>query len=104
MRRVRQVLELEGGPDLALRVVLSEPVAVETVARAADLLAESRNEAVGPFPKESYQWHRLVPGAASSLSDRCTLRVPTTRSSIYLRVKQRNGHLAWISPVFVNYR
>jgi hypothetical protein len=98
------VLELEGGPDLVLRLALSEPVAAESVARAADLLAESRNDAVGPFPRESYQWHRLVPRAASSLAGRCTLPVSASRSSVYLRVKQRNGHMAWVSPVFVNYR
>jgi hypothetical protein len=98
------VLELEGGADLTVRLALSEPVVAETVVRSAELLTESCNEAVGPFPRESYQWHRLLPRAASSLADRCTLRVPTTRSNVYLRVKQRNGHMAWVSPVFVNYR
>ncbi|MGH7388328.1 MAG: hypothetical protein ACREM3_02560 [Candidatus Rokuibacteriota bacterium] len=98
------VLELEGGADLALRLTLSEPVAAEATTRAVDLLVGSRNDAVGPFPRESYQWHRLVPRAASSLTDRCTLPVPDGRSSVYLRVKQRNGHMAWASPVFVNYR
>jgi hypothetical protein len=98
------VLELEGGADLVLRLALSEPVAAETVVRATDLLVESRNEAVGPFPRESYQWHRLVPRAASSLAGGCTLAVPASRSSVYLRVKQRNGHMAWVSPVFINYR
>ncbi len=98
------VLELEGDGDLVLHLALEAPVSARTVARAADLVAGSANHAVGPFPRESYQWHRLVPGAASSLADRCTLPVPARPSYVYLRVRQRNGHMAWTSPVFVNYR
>jgi hypothetical protein len=58
----------------------------------------------GPFPKESCQWHRLVPLAASAVEGRCTLEVPDRRSYVYLRARQKNGHLAWASPVFMNYR
>jgi hypothetical protein len=58
----------------------------------------------GGFPKEGYQWHRLLPAAASSLRGRCTLPVPSTRSHVYLRARQKNGQIAWASPVFLNYR
>ncbi len=98
------VLELEGDHAMALTLEVVEPPGGTTVTRVADLLEASRNLAVGPFPRESYQWHRLVPRAAAALEDRCTLPVPAGRSSIYLRVKQQNGHMAWVSPVFLNYR
>jgi hypothetical protein len=45
-----------------------------------------------------------VPLTASALADRCTLALPEGRSNAYLRVRQQNGHMAWISPVFINYR
>lgn len=50
------------------------------------------------------EWHRLVPRAASATSRRRTLAVPAGRSSVYLRVRQRNGQIAWASPVFLNWR
>ena len=64
----------------------------------------SVNLATGPFPKERYQWHRLVPRAASRVAGSCTLAVPEGRSHVYLRARQLNGQIAWASPVFLNYR
>jgi hypothetical protein len=42
--------------------------------------------------------------AASSLHGRCALPVPAGRSHVYLRARQKNGHVAWASPVFINHR
>ncbi len=97
------VLELAGGPDTVLELSLTEPVAQTTTTRLADLLGASRNLFTGPFPKEGYQWHRLVPLKASALEGRCVLEAPAGRSYAYLRARQRNGHVAWASPVFINY-
>ena len=72
--------------------------------KLSDLLHCSANLRTGPFPRESYQWHRLVPAAASSVSGECMLDVPAGRSYAYLRARQKNGHMAWASPVFLNYR
>ena len=99
------VLEMTGSAAATLRLRLEEPVAAEDVSCIGDLLRESHNLRTGPFPKESYQWHRIVPRSASALEDSCRLRVPPGRSShVYLRVRQKNGHMAWVSPVFLNYR
>jgi len=98
------VLELEAGPDALLQLALTEPVAQSSSSRLGELFEGSHNLFTGGFPKEGYQWHRLVPAAASSLQGRCTLAVPPTRSHVYLRVRQKNGHIAWASPVFLNYR
>lgn len=98
------VLELETDARAMLELRISEPVEQVTAASLADLARGSLNPFTGPFPKEGWQWHRIVPRAASSAAGRCTLAVPDGRSYVYLRVRQRNGHMAWASPVFVNYR
>jgi hypothetical protein len=98
------VLELEAGADAILELALTEPVAQATTVKLSELAAGSKNFFTGPFPQEGWQWHRIVPLSASSVSGRCTLAVPERRSYVYLRARQRNGHMAWASPVFVNYR
>lgn len=99
------VLELETDADAELALVLTEPVAQTASARLADLARGSLNLFTGPFPKEGWQWHRVIPLAASSVAGRAALELPDGRSSyLYLRARQRNGHMAWASPVFMNYR
>jgi hypothetical protein len=98
------ILELDAGPQTMLTVTMREPAEMTTQATIAEILAGSKHEFTGPFPKESYQWHRIVPLAASALSDRCSLAVPARPSHAYLRVRQANGQMAWVSPVFMNYR
>ena len=98
------VLELEAGADAVLSLSLKEPVIQANESRLGDLLRGSVNLFTGPFPKEGYQWHRVVPRSASSLEGRCTLELPKGRSHIYLRARQKNGPVAWASPVFLNWR
>jgi len=98
------VLEIEGGPDTVLELVLRAPAEQRERCRLDALQRGSVNRFTGEFPKEGWQWHRLVPRATSSLEGRCTLEVPEGRSHTYLRARQRNGHVAWGSPVFMNYR
>jgi hypothetical protein len=97
------VLELEAPPAATIELTLSEPVAQQSTTALADLASGSHNLRTGPFPKESYQWHRLVPLAASSASGKVDLPVQG-RSYAYLRARQTNGHLAWASPIFMNHR
>ena len=98
------VLEIEGGADTVLGLTLSEPSAQCSTHTLAELHRSSANLFTGPFPKEGYQWHRLVPRAASSVEGHCTLEVPQGRSHVYLRARQKNGQMAWASPVFLNWR
>jgi hypothetical protein len=99
------VLELAAGSDAVLSLSLSEPVQQVSSARLADLFRGSANLRTGPFPKESHQWHRLVPLSSSSVAGKVDLDVPAAKPSyVYLRARQRNGHMAWASPVFLNYR
>jgi hypothetical protein len=98
------VLELAGGSDLALDLKMTRPSEQTARVTAKELLAGSSNLRTGPFPKEAYQFHRAVPAAASRVAGKVRLPVPEGRSYIYLRARQVNGHIAWASPVFVNYR
>jgi hypothetical protein len=98
------VLELAGDASATLTVDMTAPVAMRTEITLGRLLEGSSHHFTGPFPKEAWQWHRVVPLAASALADRVVLPVPPTRSHVYLRVRQKNGHMAWVSPVFVNHR
>ncbi len=43
-----------------------------------DLALASDNRRTGPFPKESWQWHRLVPGAMATNFDPFSLNLSTT--------------------------
>lgn len=98
------VLELDAPPEAELTLALRAPVEQVSHARVADLLRGSAHGFTGPFPQECWQWHRIVPRAASHVAGRVMLPVPQgRRSNIYLRVRQTNGQLAWLSPVFVNY-
>ncbi|MDP6174463.1 MAG: hypothetical protein QGF09_09875 [Rhodospirillales bacterium] len=98
------VLEIEGGADTRFRLGLEEPVGMEVLSQADELFTGSHPHHVGPFPAESFLWHRILAGAASRVADKCSLDIDGKTSTIYLRAQQRNGHMAWSSPVFVNYR
>ena len=98
------VLEIAGDASAALTVDMTAPAAMRTETTLGRLLDGSSHHFTGPFPKEAWQWHRIVPLAASALADRVVLPVPASRSHVYLRVRQKNGHMAWVSPVFVNHR
>jgi hypothetical protein len=98
------VLEIDGGVDTVLELSLAEPVEQRSRHALDELRLRSVNRFTGPFPREAWQWHRLVPLGSSSLEGRCTLDVPAGRRSYaYLRARQKNGHIAWGSPVFLNY-
>ncbi|MGQ0651253.1 MAG: hypothetical protein ACT4P4_03120, partial [Betaproteobacteria bacterium] len=98
------VLEIAGEAATRLSLALTEPAAQTLATTLGELARGSVSRFTGPFPKEACQWHRLVPLAASAVEGRCTLELPAARSHVYLRARQRNGHVAWASPVFLNYR
>ena len=96
------VLEIAGDAHTAVTVTLTRPVEQTVRTTLGALFAGSVHQFTGPFPKEGTQWHRLVPRAASRVWGTCRLDVDGP-GSVYLRARQRNGHTAWASPVFVNY-
>jgi hypothetical protein len=97
------VLEVEGDLETQFELQLKQPAEQTTTVGAAELAAGSYNLFTGPFPKEGYQWHRLVPLGASRVTGACRLDVADGPSHVYLRARQRNGQMAWASPVFLNH-
>ena len=98
------VLEIEGDAATGLHLQLTQPVDQSVGVKLGDLARGSSNHFTGDFPKEGWQWHRLLPAAATTVRGGVKLRVPGKPSHVYLRARQKNGHIAWASPVFINYR
>ena len=99
------IVELDAPADAALDLTLRQPIADRTRTSLAQVWKGSVHGFAGPFPQEAWQWHRIVPRAASHLRDSVRLAVPRDRPShVYLRVRQHNGQMAWVSPVFLNHR
>jgi len=97
------VLEItgEGDAELALRMV--KPVEQEYKTTLEALRLSGRFIPTGPFPKESMLLHRAVSHKTSSLRNSVTIPVEKSDPGyLYLRVRQKNGHYAWASPVFYN--
>lgn len=98
------VLEIAGDHDTTFHVKTICPTETASNSKVIDLYSASQAHHIGPFPAESYLWHRILPAKATAVEGRVTLRANGTRTNIYLRVKQKNGHMAWSSPAFINYR
>lgn len=95
------ILEIAGDARTTVSLTLRQPVAQKSETSLSDLASTSKNFFTGPFPKEAYQWHRLVPLNASRIAGRCDVPMEGGSGHVYLRARQANGHLAWASPVFV---
>ncbi|MBF0280527.1 MAG: DUF3604 domain-containing protein [SAR324 cluster bacterium] len=98
------VLEIDGDAGTEVIWTFHKPVPQQGSAKLSELYESSLIQLTGPFPKESFLWHRLVPQPASRISGTCSLEIADGRSAVYLRARQANGHLAWASPVFVHRR
>ena len=97
------ILEITGNGSTSLELKMSKPIRNNCTVTVTDLYHGSVSRFTGGFPKESYQWHRLVPVPSSRIRRKKLIQIPNRKSNVYLRVKQQNGHIAWASPVFINY-
>lgn len=98
------VLEIDGDANTEVSWTFEEPAIQSGSSTLGDLFKSSLIQLTGPFPKESFMWHRLVPQPASRVVGSCKLDMPAGRSAVYLRARQANGHLAWASPIFAHRR
>ena len=99
------VLELEAGADAALELAIAEPVAQTASATLADLLRRLAQPLHRPVPEgrlavAPHRAARRVVAAGQAARSRCR----DGALDAYLRARQKNGHMAWASPVFMNYR
>lgn len=98
------VLEFRAPAGAKLRIHRRAPGEARDEVSLESLMRESHHMHVGPVPAESSQLHRVVPRAASRLEGRVSFEAPQGRSHVYLRARQKNGHMAWVSPVFADRR
>ncbi len=91
------VLEVEGGADARLEITTAAPVVrQDTVFLRALRHDDGRSD-------ESVWLHpRLVDSESRRISETIDIDAPQGPGVLYLRAKQRNGHRAWTSPVFIN--
>ena len=97
------VLKLDTPPGASIRIERLAPGREKHDIELAMLACATHPMKVGPLPAESYQLHRLVRLNESAMTRRRILPVGDEPTSVYIRVTQRNGHMAWSSPVFINY-
>lgn len=98
------VIEFRAPAGASMCVQRTSPGEARDEVPIAGLMRQSSHMHVGPVPAESCQFHRIVPRAASRLEGRVRLEAPQGRSHVYLRARQKNGHMAWVSPVFAERR
>ncbi len=96
------VVEFEGGSDTRFDLDLKLPVNIQKSYSFSDLMQRSFEFHVGGYPSESVQMQRLTSSAETRLQRKLVLPAPEISSFVYLRVTQKNGQMAWSSPVFVN--
>jgi hypothetical protein len=98
------VLELNAKPDDQVELLLEAPCKLQKSIALRDLAARSFEMNTGDYPSESFQFHRLIPLQLSKMSRSVTVEFYDQPSFVYLRVTQRNGQMAWSSPVFIEGR
>lgn len=97
------VLKMRAPSAAVLRIERLAPGQAIHEISLAQVVSASYHMHVGPLPTESYQLHRLVRLNESRLTRRHSIRVGDTPTNVYIRVAQRNGQMAWASPIFINY-
>ena len=97
------VLTLDADPEAVLEVELRQPSKQVISTQLSSLLDDNVVTFTGVFTTESYILHRLVGPSDYAATVRWTdsRRDAEPGDYYYVRVHQRNGHLAWSSPVWV---
>ena len=95
------VLHVAGDDRTAFELRMAKPEALIANTTAGELETSASAGFTGPFPAESYLWHRLVREGPSTLSESVGLDLDPGSHYVYPRVRQTNGQMAWASPIFV---
>jgi len=97
------VLSLEANASARLELDIRHPGRASVSISLEDLLGGGRALFTGPYPAECLLIHRPVLSSSSTLNGTVVLETGDRESYVYLRVRQKNGQMAWASPVFMNY-
>ena len=96
-------MRIAGKPETKITLDIEQPSGMQVGKTLAELLESNEVAFTGPFPDESLIVHRAVPEVNAG----CEFGLTDTGNGssddwYYVRVMQRNGQLAWSSPVWVN--
>lgn len=94
------IFELDAPAEATVTLTAEQPAPVRVEATVGELLAHNAIAFCGPFPSESVVLHRAVPAALSTASLVVNDRLDAP-DYYRVRVRQRNGQMAWSSPVWV---
>ncbi|MFV1980255.1 MAG: DUF3604 domain-containing protein [Rhodothermia bacterium] len=97
------VLSLEAEVSARLELHVRHPGQSSVSISLEDLFDGGRTLFTGPYPAECMLIHRPVVSSSSRIEGRAILETGGRQSYAYLRVRQKNGQMAWTSPVFMNY-
>jgi hypothetical protein len=96
-------MRIEGGPETRITLNVTKPTSLTITKTLAELISSNEVAFTGPFPDESLILHRPVPEVNSSCSFGITDTADGSRDDwYYVRITQRNGQLAWSSPIWVD--
>jgi hypothetical protein len=94
------LFELEAPESAAVKLTVEQPAPLQIETTVGELQHQNAIGFCGPFPSESVVLHRVVPAALSTANLLIDDRLD--RPDYYrVRVRQRNGQMAWSSPVWV---
>ncbi|MFC2085958.1 hypothetical protein ACFLRO_01960 [Bacteroidota bacterium] len=97
------ILAIEADPTARIELDVQDPGDTYVSFSLEDLSQGGRALFTGPYPAECMLVHRPVFSSESQLMGRSLLKTGGRQSYAYLRVKQKNGQMAWASPVFMNH-
>ena len=93
------ILEIDGDEHSLLEIRLNGKALAVSI---NDLMESSRGAHVLGYASEAFLVHRAVPEAEYSFHGAWHDTKPLSECDVYdVRVSQRNGQYAWISPIFV---
>lgn len=96
------VLHIRGERSTALDLELKAPAKVSFRKTLGELAVNNEIEFTGPFTAESFLVHRLVTPNLFRAQFRISDRGARGRTDCYyVRVTQKNGQMAWCSPMWV---
>ncbi len=96
------ILEILGSPKTKLKVSLNQPVNKKLTKSLEQLKESSDTVFTGPFTSESMLLHRIVFSENYQTEFEFTDERKAEKTDwYYVRVVQRNGSLAWSSPIWL---
>ena len=104
MNAVAFEIQTDSPDNVWFNLQLKLPVCLDRKLCMRELMENSFVDFVGGFPKEAFKIYRLIPENRFLFDGQFIDRFTVTNqdSFYYLRVTQKNGQMAWSSPIWIN--